>query len=222
MGATHAALVTSVCAFNPLCTQISLNQAAAFDSAYIRSHLASLKHHQKHPKHLIFLPPKILGMGHRALFQATLQGIARELDVHLNSASHTTPFLHSRIQAMHNDPMMAHTNYTLTSIHTLAMQGYHLRQTQHPILNNIMEHLLQQSHPHTGLGVKREIPTQAHTNPFTIQEHPCHIPYTLGSPLHTHVQQLLSPFHNPHMHPHHWKKHAPPTIPETHLLKAAK
>jgi len=217
----HSALVLSINTYNPLCTHIPLSQAAKLDYIYATTYLKTFKHTRCQPKHLIFLPHTYFGLNQRSLLCATLQGLARELEVRLNSTEPLTLFLQSRLEDIQHDPGRQHRNFIREAVHTLALQGIHLRKLTDPYTTITMETLLAAQAHNTAIGTR--LPHNQHItpNPFKIQEPPIHRTYTYGSPIHKYIHNKFSTQPNPLKNKTQWTKHTPPANTAKNIHQAA-
>jgi len=217
----HSALVLSINTYNPLCTHIPLSQAAKLDYTYATSYLKTFKHTRCQPKHLIFLPHTHFGLNQRSLLCATLQGLARELEVRLNSTEPLALFLQSRLEDIQHDPGRQHRNFIREAVHTLALQGIHLRKLTDPHTTITMETLLSEQANNTAIGTRTPKNQHITPNPFTIHEPPIHRTYTYGSPIHKYIHTQFSTQPSPLKHKKQWTKQTPPTNTAKNIHQAA-
>lgn len=137
----HNTLVPGIGEFNPLHNSYTAEKASRIVDGEASRHYNHFGVTVNDPRHVLFLPIKLLGHGLRHAGCAALCGKARELEIHANADSHLGSMIRARLMALRTENPTS-PNFLRRAIVELATYGYFFRDTFDAFHSDHMERLL--------------------------------------------------------------------------------
>ena len=137
----HNTLVPGVGEFNPLHNSHTAEKASAIVDGEAGRHCNHFGLTVNDPRHILFLPNKLLGHGLRHAGSTALCGKARELEIHSSADSHLGSMIRARLMALRAENSTS-PNFLRRAIVELATYGCCFRDTFTSFHSELMERLL--------------------------------------------------------------------------------